>query len=92
MTTKPKTAAAKPACSEQDQSLAQLIDQRRDLAAQLAGKDLEIAMALGDRDGAQKHLREMEAQVTARKAARSEGCYFMEQGDLARQRMESEAV
>jgi len=35
-------------------TLATLIDERRALAAQLAGKDVEIAMALGDRDEAQR--------------------------------------
>ena len=64
--------------------LPQLIDQRRDLAAQLAGKDLEIAMALGDRDAAKHALQEMNAQTVARKAVRAAGCYFAEQGEAAR--------
>ena len=38
-------------------ALAKLIDDRRSLAAQVAGKDIEIAMALGDRDAAQLALR-----------------------------------
>lgn len=53
-----------------DKELAQLIDKRRDLAAQLAGVDLQIAMAVGDRDGARKHLEEMKAQTLARQGAK----------------------
>lgn len=54
-------------------SLAVLIDQRRALAAMVAGKDVEIAMALGDRDAAQIALKEMKAQIEARHAVR-EAC------------------
>jgi hypothetical protein len=53
-----------------DAELAQLIDQRRDLAAQLAGVELQIAMAVGDRDGARKHMEEMKAQTLARHGAK----------------------
>ena len=53
-----------------DNKLAELIDKRRKLAAQLAGVELEIAMAVGDRDGARKHLEEMKAQTLARHAAK----------------------
>lgn len=53
--------------------LAQLIDQRRELAAQLAGKDLEIAMSIGDRDAAYRAQRERDAQTLARHAVR-EAC------------------
>ena len=53
-----------------DNKLAELIDKRRELAAQLAGVELEIAMAVGDRDGARKHLEEMKAQTLARHAAK----------------------
>ena len=53
-----------------DQALAQLIDKRRDLAAQLAGVELQICMAVGDRDGARRVLKEMNAQTEARRAAR----------------------
>lgn len=52
-------------------------------AAQLAGKDVEIAMALGDRDAAYRAMREMNAQTVARQAAR-EACYFCEMGDADR--------
>lgn len=60
-----------------DHELAQLIDKRRELAAQVAGLDLEIAMAVGDRDAAQRALKEMTAQVEARKAARFAMCRAM---------------
>ena len=53
-----------------DTELAQLIDKRRELAAQLSGVELEIAMAVGDRDGARKHLDEMKEQTLARHAAK----------------------
>ena len=53
-----------------DKELAQLIDKRRALAAQLAGVELQICMAVGDRDGARRHLKEMNAQTEARRAAR----------------------
>lgn len=61
----------------QDECIARLIDQRRDLAAQLAGVDLQLAMAIGDRDAAQRHLREMNAQTEARRAARFAMCRAM---------------
>lgn len=60
-----------------DHELAQLIDKRRDLAAQMAGVDLQIAMAVGDRDAAQRAFKEMTAQVEARKAARFAMCRAM---------------
>jgi hypothetical protein len=50
--------------------LAQLVDKRRDLAAQLAGVEMEIAMALGDKEAARKALEEMKAQTLARHAAK----------------------
>ena len=53
-----------------DNKLARLIDKRRNLAAQLAGVELEIAMAVGDKDGARKHLDEMKAQTLARHGAK----------------------
>lgn len=53
-----------------DDKLAELIDKRRAVAAQLAGLDLEIAMAVGDREAAQRAMKEMNAQTEARKAAR----------------------
>ena len=65
--------------------LALLIDRRRQIAAQLAGLDIEIAIAVGDRDAAQRARHEMEAQVVARIATREAGCFFLNQGDLDRQ-------
>ena len=50
--------------------LGQLIDQRRELSARLAGIELQIAMAIGDREAALQHMKEMNAQTEARKAAR----------------------
>ena len=67
-------------------NLAQLIDERRELAAKLAGKDMEIAMALGDRDAARRAMKEMNAQTLARQAAKA-SCFFVEQGDEDRERM-----
>lgn len=60
-------------------TLAQLIDRRREAAARVAGLDVEIAMALGDRDGALKAMKEMKAQTVARQAMR-EACYFDSMG------------
>ena len=67
-------------------TLATLIDERRALAAQLAGKDVEIAMALGDREEAQRALKEMKAQVEARWAVREAEC-FCSMGELDAQGM-----
>lgn len=60
-----------------DDELGHLIDQRRALSAQLAGIEMQIAMAVGDRDGARRHLKEMNAQTEARKAARFAMCRAM---------------
>ena len=60
--------------SKQDQAIASLIDRRRALAAQLAGVDVELAIAVGDRDAAQRALKEMNAQTEARYAARAVAC------------------
>jgi hypothetical protein len=65
-------------------TLAILIDERRALAAKVAGKDVEIAMALGERDKAYQAMREMRAQIEARKAARAAGCFFDMQGEADR--------
>lgn len=53
-----------------DNKLAQLIDKRRELAAQVAGLDLEIAMALGDRYAARRAMDEQKAQTLARQGAK----------------------
>lgn len=57
----------------QDACIAGLIDKRRELAAQLAGMDMRICLACGDRDGAYRAMREMNAQTEARIAAREVG-------------------
>ena len=46
-----------------------LIDEIRDLQAQAAGKQLELCMLLGDREGAEAARREMYALIEARNAA-----------------------
>lgn len=56
--------------NSQDANIARLIDKRRALAAQLAGVDMELAVEVGDRDAAQRALKEMNAQTGARWAAR----------------------
>ena len=56
--------------SEQDARIAGLIDERRKVAARLADLDMQIAQAIGDREGMRRAQREMYAQVEARKAAR----------------------
>ena len=66
-------------------NLAQLIDERRELAAKLAGKDIEIAMALGDRESAKRAMKEMNAQTEARQAVRAAGCFFVAKGDADRE-------
>ena len=70
----------KPSCA--DARMAILIDKRREAAAIVAGLDVEIAMALGDRDGAQRARKEMEAQAGARWAARESVCFFDLAGEL----------
>lgn len=61
--------------------LGELIDRQRRLLAEAAGVQVEICMAVGDRDGAQKALKEMKALTTARQAAAwMEPCYFVGQG------------
>lgn len=65
-----------------------LVDEIRDLHAQAAGKQIELCMLLGDREGAQRAQREMFALVEARQAAaysqhelNGDGCYFTEQAE-----------
>lgn len=57
-----------------DRNIAALIDQRRSLAAKLAGVDVELAMAVGDRNAAQRAMKQMNAQTGARCAARFSVC------------------
>lgn len=61
----------------QDQHIAQLIDEIRALDEQAAGKRMELAMALGERDEARRHMKEMNALTEARKAARFAMCKAM---------------
>ncbi len=62
--------------------LAQLIDRRREHAAIVAGLDMEICMALGDRDGARRVMKEMYAQTTARQAVQASSCFFDQVGEI----------
>ena len=54
-----------------DQEIAALIDESRALAAKKAGVDMRLALAVGDRDAATRHMKEMYAQTEARIAAKS---------------------
>ena len=62
-----------------------LVDEIRDLQAQVAGKQVELCMLLGDREGAERAQREMYALIEARQAAahaiHGPGCYFIEQAE-----------
>ena len=60
--------------TSKDQTIVELIDRRRAIAAQLAGVDMELAMAVGDRDAARRAMHEMSAQVVARYAAKFSPC------------------
>lgn len=61
--------------SDQDRQIAVLIDEIRNLDAKAAGKRMELAILLGDRDEAYKQMREMHCQTEARIAARQSGCF-----------------
>lgn len=64
--------------------LGELIDKHRKLMAEVAGVQLEICMAVGDRDGARRALAEMNALTEARQAAAwVEPCYFTVAGETA---------
>jgi hypothetical protein len=73
-------------------TLALLIDHRRAAAAYLAGLDMEIAIAVGDRDAAQRARREMEVQTVARRATREAGCFFDMAGARDAQMVQGRAV
>lgn len=66
----------------------QLVDEIRDLQAQAAGKQAELAMLLGERDEAIRYTSEMNAITRARiasKFAQAEErgeCYFVTAGDV----------
>ena len=58
------------------------------------GKRIELCIALGDRDGAKRHEREMNALIAARFAHMQQleeegGCYFVLAGEMSR--MQDEA-
>lgn len=64
-----------------------LIDEIRDLQCQAAGKQIELCMLLGDREGAQRAQREMYALIEARQGAayalaevHGGSCFFHDQG------------
>ena len=57
-------------CASEREALNRLIDERRELAAKVAGKDIEIVLLLGERDTAKRALVEMLAQIEARRAVR----------------------
>lgn len=65
-----------------------LVDEIRDLQAQAAGKEAELCMLLGDREGAERAKREMYALIEARQAAAyaqaeiAGGCYFHDEAAL----------
>lgn len=63
--------------AQQDARIAGLIDEIRTLAAQLEGKRMELALAVGDRDAAYRHMREMYALTEARIAAKQAVCLAM---------------
>lgn len=54
-----------------DEQIVKLVDEVRDLDAQRAGAAMRLAYAVGDRDGAYRHMKEMYAQTEARIAAQS---------------------
>ena len=74
--------SASPCLHSGTHTLAILMDRRRELAARIAGLDIEICMELGDRDGARRAMREMNAQTLARQAVRSAGCFFDQAGEI----------
>ena len=65
-----------------------LIDEHRNLLARAAGLQIQICMAVGDRDGAARAQAEMYAYVAARRAARDAGlvgrCEFADMADEIR--------
>lgn len=66
-----------------------LVHQQRAHLIEAEGLGIQICMALGDREGAHRHRREMEAQIAARDAAiqqsEEEGeSYFEAAGTVAR--------
>lgn len=76
-------------------ALQTLVHRQRAHLIHASGIGIEICMLLGDREGAQRHRQEMEAQIAARDAAiqqaEEEGaCYFVEAGDVSRIQREAQ--
>ena len=73
-----------------------LVRLRRDYEIRVQGLTVEIAMACGDRLGAERAKREMYALIEARNAdrqvLREEGCYFANEGDAGRARIKGEEI
>ena len=67
---------------------AQLVDEIRDLDAKAAGKRMELAVMLGERDEALRYMREMNAITEARCAAKFTAaeahghCHFVTAGEI----------
>lgn len=71
-----------------------LVAQRRTHEILAKGLDVEICMALGDREGAAIHQREMCALIAARDAQIEQlqeegGCYFTLAGEMSRMQAEA---
>ena len=78
-------------------TLQKLVHRQRAHLILAEGLGIEICMALGDRDGAHRHRREMEAQIAARDAAiqqaEEEGeSYFSAAGAAARVQAEAKEL
>lgn len=72
----------------------QLVAKRRTYEILAKGVDVEICMALGDREGAARALREQNALVAARFAQLEQleeegGCYFDLAGEMSRLQAEA---
>lgn len=71
-----------------------LICERRELLILAAGKSIEIAMALGARENAQRYRCEMEGLIAARGAEierieEEGGCFFAASGEISRMQAEA---
>lgn len=72
----------------------QLVAQRRTHEILAKGLDIEICMALGDREGAARALREQNALCAARFAQLEQmeeegGCYFLLAAEMSRMQAEA---
>lgn len=71
-----------------------LVAQRRTYEILAKGVEIELCMALGDREGADRALREMNALGAARLAQLQQmeeegGCFFVDAGDMTRMQAEA---